>query len=204
LLKYAPNKNHLHSIIWIRFKDTEMLYEFDGKQPVVEPSSYVSDIARVIGDVVIGENCYIGHGAILRGDYGRIEIGNGTAVEEGAIIHAPPKEVNNIGKMVTIGHGAIVHGKQIGDQAVIGMGAVISIWSEIGEWAIVAEGSVVKLRQIIPPEIVAAGNPAKIIRAVAEKDKEFWNWGKKIYIDLAKKYLDIGMRPLDNLQHLTS
>jgi carbonic anhydrase/acetyltransferase-like protein (isoleucine patch superfamily) len=154
--------------------------------------------------VVIGENCYIGHGAILRGDYGRIEIGNGTAVEEGAIIHAPPKGVNNIGKMVTIGHGAIVHGKQIGDQAVIGMGAVISIWSEIGEWAIVAEGSVVKLKQIIPPEIVAAGNPAKIIRDVAEKDKEFWNWGKKIYIDLAKKYLDIGMRPLDNRQHLTS
>ena len=67
-----------------------------------------------------------------------------------------------------------------------------------------AEGSVVKLKQIIPPEIVAAGNPAKIIRAVAEKDKEFWNWGKKIYIDLAKKYLNIGMRPLDNLQHLTS
>ena len=101
--------------------------------------------------------------------------------------------------MVTIGHGAIVHGKQIGNQAVIGMGAVISIWSEIGEWAIVAEGSVVKLKQIIPPKIVAAGNPAKIIRDVTEKDKDFWNWGKKIYIDLAKKYLDIGMKPLDGI-----
>ncbi len=176
-----------------------MLYEFDGKKPVVGESSYVSDIARVIGDVVIGESCYIGHGAILRGDYGRIEIGNGTAVEEGVIIHAPPKDANRIGKMVTIGHGAIVHGKQIGNQAVIGMGAVISIWSEIGEWAIVAEGSVVKLKQIIPPKIVAAGNPAKIIRDVTEKDKDFWNWGKKIYIDLAKKYLDIGMRPLDGI-----
>ena len=66
-----------------------------------------------------------------------------------------------------------------------------------------AEGSVVKLKQIIPPEIVAAGNPVKIIRDVTEKDKDFWNWGKKIYIDLAKKYLDIGMRPLDNRQHIT-
>lgn len=173
-----------------------MLYKFDGKQPVVGKQSYVSDIARVIGDVVIGDHCYIGHGAILRGDYGRIEIGDGTAVEEGAIIHAPPSDVNRIGRKVTIGHGAVVHGKRIGDQAVIGMGAIVSIWSEIGEWAIVAEGSVVKLKQIIPPRVVAAGNPARIVREVSEKDQEFWNWGKKIYIDLAEKYLAIGMQPL--------
>jgi len=91
-----------------------------------------------------------------------------------------------------------VHSKQIKDQAVIGMGAVISIWAEIGEWAILAEGSVVKLRQIIPDKVVAAGNPAKIIREITVKDQEFWNWGKQIYIDLAKKYLDIGMEPIDN------
>jgi len=173
-----------------------MLYKFDKKQPVVGKSSYVSDISRVIGDVVIGENCYIGHGAILRGDYGRIEIGDGTAVEEGAIIHAPPDHVNSIGKKVTIGHGAIVHGKKISDQAVIGMGAVISVWSEIGEWAIIAEGGVVKLKQIIPPKVVAAGNPVKIVREIDEKDQKFWNWGKQIYIDLAEKYLDSGMEPV--------
>ncbi len=173
-----------------------MLYKFDGRQPVVGKDSYVSDIASVIGDVVIGDNCYIGHGAIVRGDYGRIEIGDGTAVEEGVIIHAPPDDVHSIGKKVTIGHGAVIHGKYIGDQAVIGMGAVVSIWAEIGEWAIVAEGSVVKLKQIIPPKVVAAGNPAKIVREISEKDKEFWNWGKQIYIDLAKKYLKIGMEPI--------
>ena len=171
-----------------------MLYRFDGKQPVVGKGSYISDNARVIGDVLIGTNCYIGHGAILRGDYGRIEIGNGTAVEEGAIVHAPPKEANRIGKKVTIGHGAVVHGKHIGDQAVIGMGAVTSVWAEIGEWAIVAEGSVVKMKQIIPPKVVAAGNPAKIMRELSEKDEEFWSWGKQLYIDLAKKYLDEGMQ----------
>ena len=171
-----------------------MLYRFDGKQPVVGKGSYISDNARVIGDVLIGTNCYIGHGAILRGDYGRIEIGNGTAVEEGAIVHAPPNETNRIGEKVTIGHGAVVHGKHIGDQAVIGMGALTSVWSEIGEWAIVAEGGVVKMKQIIPPKVVAAGNPAKIMRELSEKDEEFWNWGKQLYIDLAKKYLDEGMQ----------
>ncbi|MDD5724072.1 MAG: gamma carbonic anhydrase family protein [Syntrophales bacterium] len=174
-----------------------MLYKFDGNQPVVGKNSYISDSARVIGDVVIGDNCYIGHGAILRGDYGRIEIGDGTAVEEGVIVHAPPNDINRIGKRVTIGHGAVAHGKSIGDQAVIGMGAVLSIHSEIGAWAIIAEGGIVKWGQVIPPGVVAAGNPAAVVREVSEKDKKNWNWGKQLYIDLAKKYLDIGMEPVD-------
>jgi carbonic anhydrase/acetyltransferase-like protein (isoleucine patch superfamily) len=173
-----------------------MLYRFDGKQPMVGEGTYVSDIARVISDVVIGSNCYVGHGAILRGDYGRIEIGDGTAVEEGAIVHAPPGETNRIGQRVTIGHGAVVHGRFIGDRAVIGMGAILSIWSEIGEGAIVAEGSVVKLKQTIPSSVVAAGNPAQIVREVSAKDAEFWSWGKQLYVDLAKKYLDEGMEPV--------
>ncbi len=173
-----------------------MLYRFDGKQPTVGRETYVSDIARVIGDVVIGSNCYIGHGAILRGDYGRIEIGDGTAVEEGVVVHAPPGETNRIGRSVTIGHGAVVHGRFIGDRAVIGMGAILSIWSEIGEGAIVAEGGVVKLKQVIPPKVVAAGNPAQIVREVSAKDAKFWSWGKQLYVDLAKKYLDEGMEPV--------
>lgn len=173
-----------------------MLYKFNGKQPIVGADTYISDLARVIGDVVIGSNCYIGHGAILRGDYGRIEVGDGTAVEEGVIVHAPPGDINQIGKRVTIGHNAVVHGKKIGNQSVIGMGAILSIWSEIGESAIVAEGSVIKMKQIIPPKVVVAGNPAHIIREISSKDEEFWNYGKQLYIDLAKKYLDEGMVPV--------
>jgi carbonic anhydrase/acetyltransferase-like protein (isoleucine patch superfamily) len=173
-----------------------MLYKFNGKQPIVGADTYISDLARVIGDVVIGSNCYIGHGAILRGDYGRIEVGDGTAVEEGVIVHAPPGDINQIGKRVTIGHNAVAHGKKIGNQSVIGMGAILSIWSEIGESAIVAEGSVIKMKQIIPPKVVVAGNPAHIVREISSKDEEFWNWGKQLYIDLAKKYLDEGMEPV--------
>jgi carbonic anhydrase/acetyltransferase-like protein (isoleucine patch superfamily) len=175
-----------------------MLYRFDGKQPVVGKGSYVSDLSIVIGDVLIGENCYIGHGAILRGDYGRIEIGDGTAVEEGAVLHAPPGEINRIGKKVTIGHGAVVHGKYIGDDAVIGMGATISLRSGIGEGSIIAEGGVVKQEQIIPQKVVAAGNPAEIVREIQTKDTEHWNWGKQLYIDLAKKYLEEGMEMINH------
>lgn len=173
-----------------------MLYAFDGQIPVVGKMTYVSPLARVIGDVQIGDNCYIGHGAILRGDYGRIEIGNGTAVEEGVIVHAPPGETHHIGEKVTIGHGAILHGKAIGNAAVIGMGAILSIRSEIGEWTIIAEGGVVRMNQKIPPGTVAAGNPARVIREIREKDKKLWNYGKQLYIDLAARYLKHGIQPL--------
>lgn len=173
-----------------------MLYIFDDQTPVIGKETYVSETAQVIGNVVIGDNCYIGHGAILRGDYGRIEIGAGTAVEEGAIIHAPPDHTHCIGKRVTVGHGAILHGKSIGDGAVIGMGAILSILSEVQEGAIVGEGSVVKWGQVIPAKMVAVGNPAKVARQVSPKDEEIWNWGKQLYIDLAKRYLRVGMQPV--------
>ncbi|PLX40413.1 MAG: gamma carbonic anhydrase family protein [Deltaproteobacteria bacterium] len=173
-----------------------MLYRFDGKEPAVGSGAFVSETAQVIGDVVIGENSYIGHGAILRGDYGRIEIGPGTAVEEGVIIHAPPKETASIGKSVTIGHGAVIHSATVGDFAVIGMGAILSIRSEVGEWSIVGEGSVVKLRQQIPEGVVAVGNPAKAVRETSEQDKEFWLYGKELYVNLAAKYLAEGMEPV--------
>jgi carbonic anhydrase/acetyltransferase-like protein (isoleucine patch superfamily) len=142
-----------------------LLYAFDGKCPDIGKKTYVSEEALVIGDVKIGDNCYVGHGAILRGDYGSIFIGSGTAVEEGVIIHAPPGEGCAIGEKVTIGHGAIIHAAKIGNLAVIGMGAILSIRCEVGANTIVAEGAVVKMRQVIPDDVVAGGNPAKSVRS---------------------------------------
>ena len=175
-----------------------MLYSFDGKSPVVGKDTYVSETAAVIGDVVIGDNCYIGHGAILRGDYGTITVGNGSAVEEGVVIHAPPSQRCEIGCRVTIGHGAIVHAAHVGDEATIGMGAVLSIRSAIGAWSIVAEGAVVKREQVVPEETVVAGNPARVVRKVSDKDRETWGWGKQLYIDLAARYLRVGMHRLSS------
>ena len=171
-----------------------MIFEFDGNTPVIGEGSYVSDTAQVIGDVHIGNHCYIGHGAIIRGDYGRIEIGDGTAVEEGVIIHAPPQGRHVIGKNVTLGHGAVLHGNKVGDYSVIGMGAVLSIFSETEEWSIVGEGSLVRANQKIPPAAVAVGNPAKVVRDVSDQDRELWTFGKQVYVDLAQKYLDSPMK----------
>ena len=114
-------------------------------------------------------------------------------MEEAVLIHVPPGALQLIEERVTLGHGAICHGRRIGAEAVIGMGAVLSINSEVGQGSIVAEGGIVKANMTIAPKMVAGGNPARIIREVSEKDTELWNFGKQLYIDLAKKYLDIGM-----------
>ena len=106
------------------------IYEFEGKRPVIGKGTYVMETASIIGDVTIGEDCYIGAGAVIRGDYGTIKIGNGTAVEDNCVLHARPDDVLSIGNEVTLGHGAIIHNCTIADFAVIGMGA-IRIWARV-------------------------------------------------------------------------
>jgi carbonic anhydrase/acetyltransferase-like protein (isoleucine patch superfamily) len=174
-----------------------MFYRFDGKQPTVGIGTYVSETATVIGDVRIGNDCYIGHGVVLRGDYGTIEIGDETAVEEGVIMHAPPQDYCSIGNGVIIGHGAIIHAKRIGDFAGIGMGAILSIRSEVARGAVVAEGTVVKQGQQIPESVVYAGNPAKKIMDMSQKERDFWGYARKLYVDLAHKYCKFGMERIE-------
>ncbi len=174
-----------------------MVYRFDRNVPSIGDGTYVSETAIVIGDVRIGRRCYIGHGAILRGDYGTIEIGDETTVEEGVLIHAPPEERCSIGNRVTLGHGAIIHAKSVGDRVTVGMGAICSIRSEIGQESIIAEGAVVKRGQHIPRSVVAGGNPARKIREVSQEEKEYGSWVTALYTNLAGKYNDIGMERMD-------
>jgi carbonic anhydrase/acetyltransferase-like protein (isoleucine patch superfamily) len=94
---------------------------------------------------------------------------------------------------VTVGHGAVVHSKDIGQDAVIGMGSVISIRAVIGARSIVGEGAVVPMQKAFPEDVVIAGNPAKILRTLSQKDFDKWQWGQQLYVDLAKKYLEKGM-----------
>lgn len=172
-----------------------MIYEFDSKRPSIHPDAYVSESAVIIGDVRIGERCYVGPGAVIRADEKPIIIDDETAVEDGVIIHAggPGCEVCRIGKRVTIGHGAIIHGNLLSDGANIGMGAIISIYAEVGEYAVVAEGSVVKKGQKIPPKVVAGGIPAVILRELQEKDIAAWDRSKETYLELAEKCLAPGV-----------
>ena len=170
-----------------------MIYSFDGREPKLESGTYVSETATLIGDVRIGNNCYIGHGAVLLADQGTIEIGDGSAVEEAVVIHPPALGKCRIGKKVTVGHGAIIHARWIGDNATIGMGAVIGIAAKVGEGSIITENSVIRMNREIRAGVVARGNPAKVIREVSRKDLDFWILGKAYYIEMVKKYLGLGI-----------
>ncbi len=164
------------------------VYKYGNRIPVIGKNTYISDSARVIGDVTIGDACYIGHGAIVRGDYGKIIIGNGSAIEENAVLHIRPDGVLELEQSVTVGHGAIIHGKKIKSHAVLGIGSIIGFDVVVGEWSIVAEGCVVPQKSIIPDGKIAGGVPFKIIGDTKEKHKNFWTYGKQLYVDLAHDY----------------
>ena len=174
-----------------------MIYEFEGKRPKIGKGSYVAESALIIGDVTIGEKCFIAPGAVLRGDYGTIIIGDGTAIEDNVVVHARPSKTTRIGDHVTIGHGAIIHTPTIEDWAVIGMGAIVSDFAEVGRWAAIGEGAVVKNNQRIPEESIAVGVPAKVLeRKVSEEYKRQWMEFKRIYESLAEKRYPEGLKKL--------
>ena len=169
-------------------------YEFEGRKPRIGKSSFVCDSATIIGDVEIGEGCFIGPGARIRGDYGHIQIGDSTSVEDNCVVHARPDEECIIGKFVTIGHNATIHNCRIGDFAIVGMSATVSDYAQVGEWAVVGEGAVVANRQEIPPAKIAVGVPAKVIGDVQDEFKKQWTRFKKIYVGFAKERYPKGLK----------
>lgn len=159
------------------------LYEFEGKRPQIGKTSFVPETADVIGDVIIGEGCFIGVGARIRGDYGSIRIGDRTSVQENVVIHARENDQTVVGSNVQLGHGCILHNCTVKDNAVIGVGAILTDFSIVGDWAIIAEGAVV--RGEVPDGAIAVGVPAKVIGQVTDKHKEEWQYYKDKYAELA-------------------
>ena len=164
-------------------------YEFDGRRPTIGAGAYVHPSAEIIGDVVIGERCWIGPGARLRGDYGSIVIEQETSVEDNCVVHARPGECTRIGRRVTLGHACVIHNAAIRDYAIVGMGAVVSDWAIVGEWAVIGEGAVVRQKQVVPDGRIAVGVPAKVLdKAVDEEYRSQWLRFKELYVDLARRY----------------
>lgn len=164
------------------------VYEFENRVPAIGKRTYVSHSASVIGKVTIGEECYVAPGAVVKGDYGEIRIGDGCSIQDNVIIHARPDEITVIGNNVTLGHGCIVHNATIEDEAVVGMGAIVSDYAVVGEWSIIGEGAVVRQHFEVPAEKIAVGVPAKVIGEVKAHHKEELSRFKAIYRDLANRY----------------
>ena len=147
---------------------------------------YVHPQATIIGTVSIGKKCFIGPGAVLRGDLGEIEVGDGTNIQDNCIIHADRKVV--ISHNIIIGHGAIIHDVILKPRVVVGMGAVVMNGVVAEEDVIIGAGSVVKERFKIPKGKIAVGNPARIVTGVHEEVKQKVLDGVNHYQELSKRY----------------
>src|ERR1700712_1059834 len=146
-----------------------MVYSFNGIVPVVDVSSFIHPQAAVTGDVIIGKNVYIGPGAALRGDWGRIIIEDGCNVQENCVIHMFPGITVLLKQAAHIGHGAIIHGASIGKNCLIGMNSVIMDNVVLGDECIVGALSFVRENAIFEGRSVIVGNPAKKIREVSDE-----------------------------------
>lgn len=151
-------------------------YEIDGMVPVVDPSAFVHETAVLIGDVWIGPNCYIGPYAVLRGDFGRIIIGEGSNVQDNCVIHSYPHGDMVLEPNAHIGHAAILHGCRIGSYAMVGINAVVLDGAEVGAEALLGANSLLTMGKRIAPGMLALGSPA---REVEPLDEEMLAWKKR-------------------------
>jgi carbonic anhydrase/acetyltransferase-like protein (isoleucine patch superfamily) len=161
-----------------------MIYEFNGYKPVIDPSSFVHKEATIIGNVIIGKKVYIGPGASIRGDWGKIIIKDGCNVQDNCTIHIFPGKDVILEENAHIGHGAIVHGANIGKNTLVGMNSVIMDDCNIGDECIIGALCFIKGEMNIPNRKIVVGNPAIIKGEVSDEMISWKTKGTELYQDL--------------------
>ncbi|SMO78380.1 transferase hexapeptide repeat family protein [Gracilimonas mengyeensis] len=161
-----------------------MIYKFNGYKPVVHETAYVHPQAAVTGNVIIGKDVYIGPGAAIRGDWGKIVIKDGCNVQENCTIHMFPGITVTLEEAAHVGHGAIIHGAHLGENCLIGMNAVIMDNVKVGKESIIGALAFVPESMEIPDRKVVVGNPAKIVKDVSGEMAEWKTKGTELYQNL--------------------
>ncbi|MEY4761379.1 MAG: hypothetical protein RLZZ200_1235 [Pseudomonadota bacterium] len=173
-----------------------MIYDYDGHQVEISAQVYVAPSADVIGKVKLGNGSSIWFGAVLRGDNDWIVVGEGSNVQDGSIVHTDPGLPVLIGRNVTVGHGVMLHGCEIGEGSLIGNRAVVLDGAKIGRNCLVAAGALVTPNMQVPDGSVVMGAPGKVVRQLAEKDLARLAHGAEAYqhksADYARKLVPRG------------
>ncbi|MBO8142705.1 MAG: gamma carbonic anhydrase family protein [Firmicutes bacterium] len=149
-----------------------MIRSLAGKEPVMGKGVFVADNAVIVGDVALADGVSVWFGAVLRGDIEPIRIGQDSNIQDGAIMHTDEGYPVELGRRVTVGHAAIIHGAAVEDDVLIGMGATLLSGSRIGQGAVVAAGALVPERATIPPGVLAMGVPARVVRPLTPEERE--------------------------------
>ena len=151
---------------------------------------YLSSTASVSGEVTLGEDVSVWPGVCIRGDVAPVSIGAGTNVQDNASVHCDAGKPNRIGADVTIGHGAIVHGLEVGDGSLIGMGATVMGGTRIGAGCLIAAGALVPPGLVVPDGHTVIGVPGRVIRPTADDEKAYMKWLAPHYVELARGHAD--------------
>jgi len=151
---------------------TEQLETFLRKKPTIGRNVYLARGAVVVGDVTVGDHSSVWYNAVLRGDINRIVVGHHTNIQDNAVVHLADDYPCLVGNYVTVGHSAIVHACTIGDEVLIGMGAIILDGAVIGERSLIGANALVTQGKRIPPESLVLGSPAKVVRTLTVAEQE--------------------------------
>jgi phenylacetic acid degradation protein len=165
------------------------IYSLDGLIPVVEPGAFVHPQAVLIGDVIVAAGCYVGPGASLRGDFGRIVMGAGSNVQDCCVLHSFPSKDTVLEQDAHVGHGAVLHGCTVRRGALIGIGAIIMDDAVVEEEAFVGAASFVRAGFIVPRRTLVTGVPARIVRELRPEELAWKATGTREYQELAVRCL---------------
>jgi len=174
------------------------VYSIDGIVPVIDATAFVHPTAVLIGDVIVGPRCYVGPVASLRGDFGRLILGEGANLQDTCVMHGFPNTDTVVEEDGHIGHGAVLHGCRVGRNVLIGMNAVVMDGAEVGAESIVAAMAFIKAATKVPPRSLVAGVPARVIRAVTDDEIAWKSQGTATYQELAVRSLKT-LRPVEPL-----
>ena len=156
--------------------------------PTIHPSAFVAPGAAVVGDVTLAEESSVWFQTVLRGDINRIVIGPRSNVQDGAVVHLADDFGTSVGELVTVGHKAILHACTIGDEVLVGMGAIILDGAEVGARCIIGAGALITGGKKIPPGSLVLGSPAKVVRTLSSEEQAGIRvWAEK-YVALARAY----------------
>ena len=164
------------------------VFSFGDLTPQIHPSAWVADNAVLVGNIVLEAGASVWYGCVLRSEFEQIIIGEGSNVQDNTVMHTDPGITLRVGRDVTIGHAAMIHGATLEDGCMIGLHATVLNGAVVGAQSLVAAGALVKEGQHIPPGVLAAGVPAKVVKELDESAKQRLKYSATHYVDNAEAH----------------
>ena len=165
-----------------------MIYDFEKNVPEVHNESWVASNASIIGKVKLEKNSSVWFNAVLRGDIELITIGENSNIQDGSVLHTDPGYPLTVGQGVTVGHIVMLHGCQIADDTLIGIGSIILNNAKIGKNCIIGANSLITENKIIPDNSLVVGSPGRVLRKVTDEEIKLIHENAKHYVEGSKKY----------------